>query len=360
MKVEEWIPIKEEIAKTIEICGYVKNEVSGNWERQRKDNVMCSVVYLNKIPEDLNNIPVMFINSEDRDAKPSDRDIDTILQRTMHMIRKAIEKYNKKQEQGLEVVEGELVKPDEEPTPTPMPKQKPKEKTPVKKPAAKSNVPAKVDKPQTPAKSDDWRKGRSNEELAKEIDTAEQKRLKENTKKSLVGGSVYKPGGLNEVPTAKAIQEIANEPGIKISSEIREYEQKDDHASVKVRSYLGDQYVESVVYLDFKNEKRLKMIQLIRKYPHILDRFENGVPIIKDDAMITIGDKQVFAALHMYDMMLSYIKFSLRSATTTATTNNYKKLLNREWRSEEEIKMEEDERNIVQNSIETEKAMRRK
>ncbi len=40
-------------------------------------------------------------------------------------------------------------------------------------------------------------------------------------------------------------------------------------------------------------------------------------------------------------------------------SNTYKKLLNQEWREKEEIEMEDDERATVQDSIETDKAMKR-
>lgn len=350
MKLDKWIPLKQTIIAAIEqdTCGYIENKNSGNWERTRKNNVMVSVVKLNQIPEDINNITVVFINSEDPKADPSDSDHDTILARTKHVIRKAIKDY---EEAKGEVIEPELM---EEPaeilkfTPTPKPKTKP----PAKSPKKSSNVPAKVEKPQPPAKTEDWRKGRTDDELDKATD-------RNKAERALQGGSFYKPNKkTGQVPDAKSIQEVANEAGI--CSEILKAEQDKTHAFVKVRSHLGSLYTEAVVYIDFENEASLRILELMDKNPHILEKWDGPIPIIKEDAKVQIGDNIVFAKMHLAKEMRRYIKFVLRAITTTAKANNQKQLLNQDWRSKEEIEIENAERNSVQDSIETEKAMRRK
>ena len=343
LKLDQWLPIKQAIINAIEECGYIENKNSGNWERTRENNVMVSVVRLNKIPEDLKNIAVVFINSEDLRADPSDSDHDTILARTKHVIRGAIQKYNESKE---EVIEPELIKESaEEPT------SKPKAKQHIKKPISK-NVPAKVEKPQPPAKKDDLRNGRTDDELDKAMD-------RKKAERALQGGSFYKPNkATGQVPDAKSIQEIANEASI--CSEILESEQDKTHAFIKVRSYMGLLYTEAVVYIDFENEASLRILELMDKNPHILERWDGPNPIIKEDAKVQIGDNIVSAKMHLAKEMRRYIKFVLRAITTTAKANNQKQLLNQDWRSKEEIEIENAERYSVQDSMETEKAMRRK
>ena len=346
LKLDQWLPIKQAIINAIEECGYIENKNSGNWERTRENNVMVSVVRLNKIPEDLKNIAVVFINSEDLRADPSDSDHDTILARTKHVIRGAIKNYEESKE---EVIEPELIKePGEEPTPTPKPKPKQKPKPQNKK----SNVPAKVEKAQPPAKKDDWRNGRTDDELDKATD-------RKKAERALQGGSFYKPNkATGQVPDAKSIQEVANDAGI--CSEILESEQDKTHAFIKVRSHLGSLYTEAVVYIDFENEASLRILELMDKNPHILERWDGPNPIIKEDAKVQIGDNIVSAKMHLAKEMRRYIKFVLRAITTTAKANNQKQLLNQDWRSKEEIEIENAERYSVQDSMETEKAMRRK
>lgn len=360
MKVEEWIQIKKEIEKTIKICGYVKNEEFGNWERQRKNNVMCSVVYLNEIPEDLNKIPVMFINTEDRDAKPSDRDIDTILERTRHMIRKAIEKYNKKQEPEPEVVEGELIKPDEKPTPTPKPQTKQKAKPPTKKPVPKSNVPAIPEKPKTPAKVDDWRQGRTDAEIAKQIENAEiEKKTKEFVKSR---GKTYTVSG-NERPDSYGVQQLSNVVGG--SLELRSAVQNDDYCEVVMRAHLNGRYVDAVVHHDFKVEKQLLMMEMVHNRPEILDHYDGLTPIFVEGATVRVKGKEGWEDVPvLYWIIHTLLKkrtFAIRDARTKAgSIAELAIMTGMDARDPEEIESENQERIMVQNSIETEKAMRRK
>ncbi len=122
---------------------------------------------------------------------------------------------------------------------------------------------------------------------------------------------------------------------------------------------MGEHYTEAVVHLDFNIEKNLKLLEIVTKNPEILDGFDGSTPIIKAGVDIKVGDKYVNAQMHIVKTILRYMKFSMRAATTTAMSNTYKKLLNQEWREKEEIEMENDERATVQDSIETEKDMKR-
>ena len=352
IRLDQWLPIKQAIIEAIEQdpCKYIENKNSGNWERTRKNNVMVSVVRLNKIPEDLKNIAVVFINSEDLRADPSDSDHDTILARTKHVIRGAIAKYNESKE---EVIEPELIEePAEKPTPKPKAKPKPQNK--------KSNVPAKVEKAQPPAKTDDWRKGRTNAELAKEIEAAEnEKKTKEFIQSR---GKTYTVSG-KERPDSYAVQQIANREGV--SLELISAEQTDKYCQVIVRAHLDGRYIDAVVHHDFEVEKQLFMMEMVNKRKELLDHYDGLTPVFKEDAMVrqktSEGWTDVPAMYFAIHSLLKQRAFTARDARTKAgSIAELAVMSGTDWRDEEEINMEYNERDMVQNSIETEKAMRGK
>lgn len=352
MKLNEWIPLKQAIIAAIEqdSCKYVENKNSGNWERERKNSVMKSVVQLNRIPEDLNNIPVMFVNTEDLKADPSDRDIDTVLERTKHVIRKAIADYKETKE---EVIEPELItEPAKEPTPIPKTKQ------PAKQPKKKSNVPAKVEKPQPLAKTEDWRKGRTDAELAKEIEAAEnEKKTKEFIQ---TRGKIYPVSGKTR-PDSYAVQQIANQEGV--SLELLSAEQTDEYCQVIVRAHLNGRYIDAVVHHDFVVEKQLLMMEMVKKRPEVLDHYEGIIPIFKEDATVrqktSEGWEDVPVMYYIIHTLLKKRTFTARDARTKAgSIAELAVMSGTDWRDEKEIEMEYFERNMVQDSIETEKVMR--
>lgn len=351
MRLDKWIPIKQAIVTAIENCGYIENKNSGNWQRSRKNNVMMSVVQLNKIPEDINNITVVFINSEDPRAPPSDSDHDTILARTKHVIRGAIKDYEDAKE---DVIEPELMKePAKEPTP------KPKTKPSAKQPKKKSNVPAKVETPQPPAKTEDWRKGRTDAELAKEIEAAEnEKKTKDFIQ---TRGKTYTAGG-TERPDSYAVQQIANREGV--SLELISAEQTDMYCQVTVRAHLNGRYVDAVVHHDFEVEKQLFMMEMVNKRKELLDHYDGLTPIFKENATVKQKTSDGWTDVPvMYFVVHSLLKkraFTARDARTKAGSIAELAVMSGiDWRDEEEVNMEYHERDMVQNSIETEKAMRR-
>ena len=352
LKLDKWLLIKQAIINAIEEdpCKYIENKNSGNWERTRENNVMVSVVRLNKIPEDINNIAVVFINSEDLRADPSDSDHDTILARTKHVIRKAIETYNESKE---EVIEPELIEePAKEPTLKPKAKPKPQNK--------KSNVPAKVEKAQPPAKTDDWRKGRTDAELAREIEAAEnEKKTKDFIQ---TRGKTYTVSG-KERPDSYAVQQIANREGVCL--ELMSTEQTDTYCQVTVRAHLDGRYVDAVVHHDFEVEKQLMMMEMVKNRPEILDHYEGLTPVFKEGATVkqktSEGWIDVPVIYFITHSLLKKRTFAVRDARTKAgSIAELAVMSGTDWRDEEEIEMEYHERDMVQNSIETEKAMRRK
>ncbi len=330
-----WNDKKMAVITALEEYGYTKNKAIDTWQKTIEDSPMICVVDLktqNKLGE---LMPIFMIDPENLDQPPSNQDINGVIGATRQIIRTAV---NVVEDNEPQTEPRDPVKPNTDET----------KKDNVKPEQKQSNVPALTKQKRTPVAP--WAKNKTDAEIDRHIN-------RKKTEKALQGGKFYSADGGSQVPDAKAIQEIANDAGI--DSEIIEAIQTNDYVHVKVRSYMGKHYTEAVVHLDFNIEKNLKILEIVSKNPSILEGFDGSTPIIKADATVKVGDKYVNAQMHIVKTILRYMKFSMRAATTTAMSNTYKKLLNQEWREKEEIEMEDDERATVQDSIETDKAMKR-
>ncbi len=180
---------------------------------------------------------------------------------------------------------------------------------------------------------------RSDAEIDNMIETAKAKRFLESR------GTSYVVQG-KERPDAHKIQQIANDR--KISIELIEAEQTEDYCQVIVRGNLGKQFIDAVVHHDYKTEYLLKAMEIIKKNPEILDHYEGTTPIIKEGSKVKQGDQFIDAKYYLVHTLLSFKKFSLRDARTKAAANAEAMLLNRDWRDEDEIKSEMDEKDLIE------------
>ena len=156
-------------------------------------------------------------------------------------------------------------------------------------------------------------------------------------------------------PDAASIQGAANRNVV--SSEILEAIQTKEYAEVTVRTHLGNQYVDTIVHHDFANNRKMLLLEMAAKHPETVSGFsEDGMPIFNPDA--TFVDNAGKTKSLMYTVMhslLADINFSLRDATTKAAAAGQAKILNREWRSEEEVESETRERELVETLIKSNK-----
>lgn len=179
----------------------------------------------------------------------------------------------------------------------------------------------------------------SDHELEEKIERAKARRFTSGQ------GDFYKVQG-KERPDSAMIQKLANESGISV--EITKAEQTDKYAHVEVVGIFGNLRVPAVVHHDFDTEFMLKTMEIIAKNPTILDHYEGLNPVIKDGATIKQGDEVVDAKYYLIHTLLSFKKFSLRDACTKAMSIVELKLLNQEFRDEDEIKSEMDEKALVE------------
>lgn len=154
-------------------------------------------------------------------------------------------------------------------------------------------------------------------------------------------------------PDAASIQGAANKNGV--SSEILKAIQTTEYAEVTVRTYLGNQYVDTIVHHDFENNRRMLLLEMASKHPETVSGFsDQGMPIFDSDA--TFVDNFGKTKSLMYTVMhslLADINFSLRDATTKAASAGQVKILNGDWRSDEEIESETRERELVETLIQS-------
>jgi len=167
-------------------------------------------------------------------------------------------------------------------------------------------------------------------------------------------GAGYKVRGKYR-PDAASIQGAANKNVV--SSEILKAIQTKEYAEVTVRTYLGDQFLDTIVHHDFENNRNMLLLEMAAKNPDAVSGFsENGMPVFIPGA--TFEDNSGKKKSIMYTVMhtlLADINFSLRDATTKAASAGQAKILNREWRSEEEVESENRERELVETLINSKK-----
>ena len=154
-------------------------------------------------------------------------------------------------------------------------------------------------------------------------------------------------------PDAASIQGAANKN--RVSSEILKAIQTKEYAEVTVRTYLGDQFVDTIVHHDFENNRRMLLLEMASKHPETVSSFSvEGMPVFNPEA--TFVDNAGKTKSLMYTVMhslLADINFSLRDATTKAASAGQVKILNGDWRSDEEIESETRERELVETLIQS-------
>lgn len=196
----------------------------------------------------------------------------------------------------------------------------------------------------------------SDAEVDNQIEKAKAKRYLQQQ-----GGS-YKVRGI-ERPDAAQIQYIANEEGVAVT--IIKAEQTDKYAEVVVRGWLVDkpsQTIEAVVHHDFDTELMLKTMEIAAKNPGILDHYDGTVPVIKDGAKIIEYEEgkriEKDAKYYLVHALLSFKKFAIRDSCTKAMSIVEMKLLNKDFRSDEERASEQEEKVLVEKSIKNRQAMK--
>ena len=151
-------------------------------------------------------------------------------------------------------------------------------------------------------------------------------------------GGVYKVGG-HEEPDAWLVQQWANQAGV--STEVREAIQTDEQAKATVRAYLGAQFVDATVIHKFTISRELIAFEIVEKMEKdgkkaIEGYDEEGRPILTQEAKYRI-----------YKRFIHFRNFAIRDAISKAARIAQLKILNKEWREEEEIEAEASEVKMV-------------
>ena len=332
----KWADNKKKVIDLIEKLGFARRGKTELWAHTLENNPMLCVIDLSKIPDPKNMMDI-FLLDEERPTEREYTDHDNIVRDTQESISALLDSMKK-----------EAPKPETKN----MIRQPPGDNPNIKPIKRTQNVPAKVEKPRPPAR-----------DAPRKVDPEIERKMEDKKTREFLQqrGSSYSVSGKDR-PDAHAIQHVAN--ATDMDTEILIAEQSDKQCKAVVRAHLGDRYIDAVVIHDFEVERQLKTMEMIKNRPEILDHFEGLVPVIREDATVKMktdkGWEEVPASYFMIHALLHQRRFAIRDATTKASAIAQSKMLNREdWRDPEEVEMEYDEREMVQNSIETGKAQRR-
>ena len=151
-------------------------------------------------------------------------------------------------------------------------------------------------------------------------------------------GGVYKVGG-HEEPDAWLVQQWANQAGVSI--EVREAIQTDEQAKATVRAYLGAQFVDATVIHHFSVSKELIAFEIIEK---MQEKGEQAIEGYDEEGKPILSQK---AKYRIYKRFIHFRNFAIRDAISKAARIAQLKILNKEWREEEEIEAEASEVRMV-------------
>uniref|UniRef100_A0A6M3MDT8 Uncharacterized protein n=1 Tax=viral metagenome TaxID=1070528 RepID=A0A6M3MDT8_9ZZZZ len=345
--MNKWTEIKESIKKVLELEGFILADKAGKYKKVVDPKLTLIVdTMIRPLPGE--EIPVFFINQE---LERVDEEFENHLTKTRSAVQMAVDLVLHGKEEEAKP-EPEKQEPDNVPGKEPEIEQKKAKSEPEPEPEVKP-IPEKEKekpntKPQKPSNLPVKFQGKTDAEIDREIENAKTRKFLENR------GESYKVRG-TERPDAHAIQHAANDAGICI--EIVEATQTAECCHVIVRGHLGGQYVDAVVHHEFELERRLKIMEMVAKNPEILDHYDGLNPVIKADAKITIVEygktKVINAMYYIVHSILTQQKFSIRDARTKAASIAEAMLLNKEHQTKEEKASEYEERETVQDSMNT-------
>jgi len=153
-------------------------------------------------------------------------------------------------------------------------------------------------------------------------------------------GGTYEVEG-HEEPDAWLTQCWGNEAGINIEI-LDQTRQTEDYAMAVVRAHLGNQFVDEAVVHYFSVSKEIIAFEVIEK---MLKKGENPIEGYDEDGKPILSQQ---AKYRIYKRFIRFKNFALRTAISMAARRAILKIMNREWREEEEIEAEEREARIME------------
>ncbi|MEL7669338.1 hypothetical protein [Methanobacterium sp.] len=184
--------------------------------------------------------------------------------------------------------------------------------------------------------------------------------VRNENQKVVPEGQFYEVAKNKKAPDAVKVQNEANTK--KIRTKILEKIQTNDYAEAIVRAYAPNgTYVDDIVHHDFNTVMQLKALEyLSRQVQGKVIFFEKKkIQMFQDVTKPFTPDGSPILTpegfLKLLTDMARFKNFSLRDACTKAQRRAQLKVLNQEWRDNEEIKAEKDEENQVTDMINDQK-----
>jgi DNA polymerase III gamma/tau subunit len=177
------------------------------------------------------------------------------------------------------------------------------------------------------------------------------------------GGTYKVSGNAEEAPTSAQVQLWANEQAI--SSEKREVfkDGKTAMATMRAINMNTGQFVDDTVILLYDHVQEKMMVELVDRTIEKAPRGAKKTPLIADltEPLLVNEEGHVVANLtprgiiKMKKQLVNYWHTAERTAQTMASRRAQDKILNKEWRTKQEIKDEEEERSSVDQMIKDQK-----
>lgn len=175
------------------------------------------------------------------------------------------------------------------------------------------------------------------------------KQLKDKDVKDIVNhinGDFFNVGGGKRIPDSRVVQSLANQA--KIKTETINIKQNSEEATVTVRAVAPNgASIDASVTHNFEVVMQDKIMSMLSSNQSSKLFIDINNPFIMDNSgnitpnLTLIGQKKIVKD------MIQFKKFAVRDAETKADNRAQKKILNQEWREEDEIKSEKEEVEMV-------------
>lgn len=175
------------------------------------------------------------------------------------------------------------------------------------------------------------------------------KQLKDKDVKDIVNhinGDFFNVGGGKRIPDSRVVQSLANQA--KIKTETIHIKQDNKEATVTVRATAPNgASIDASVTHNFEVVMQDKIMSMLSSNQPSKLFIDINNPFIMDNSgnitpnLTLIGQKKIVKD------MIQFKKFAVRDAETKADNRAQKKILNQEWREEDEIKSEKEEVEMV-------------
>ncbi|MEA4956918.1 hypothetical protein SDC9_07463 [bioreactor metagenome] len=175
------------------------------------------------------------------------------------------------------------------------------------------------------------------------------KQLKDKDVKDIVNhinGDFFNVGGGKRIPDSRVVQSLANQA--KIKTDTINIKQNSEEATVTVRAVAPNgASIDASVTHNFEVVMQDKIMSMLASNQANKLFIDINNPFMMDNSGNITPNLTLLGQKKIVKDMIQFKKFAVRDAETKADNRAQKKILNQEWREEDEIKSEKEEVEMV-------------